>query len=147
MLRRFPYRFQIPLGLALAVMTSALLVSAVAAQISARSARSEIVTTVKQAMVLLAAQARPLLVADDTWRTYALLRNTAALLPGADTFQTRAAILDADGRFVAGSDPARLPTGQRALGQVVDGKALPDAAALRSQVRQRRGDHDKSHPE
>jgi hypothetical protein len=128
MLRRFPYRFQIPLGLALAVMTSALLVSAVAAQISARSARSEIVTTVKQAMVLLAAQARPLLVADDTWRTYALLRNTAALLPGADTFQTRAAILDADGRFVAGSDPARLPTGSH-------------------RKRQRRGDHDKSHPE
>ena len=135
MLYRLPYRFQIPLGLALAVMTSALLVSAVAAQISARSARSEIVTTVKQAMVLLAAQARPLLVADDTWRTYALLRNTAALLPGADAAQTRAAILDADGRFVAGSDPARLPTGQKALGQTVDGKALPEGAALRSQVR------------
>ena len=78
MLHRLPYRVLIPLGLALGVMTSALLVSAVAAHISARSARSGITTTVKQAMVLLAAQARPLLVADDTWRSYALLRNTAA---------------------------------------------------------------------
>jgi len=135
MLHRLAYRFQIPLGLVLAVMTSALLVGAVAAQISARSARSEIVTTVAQAMVLLAAQARPLLVADDTWRTYALLRNTAALLPGADVSQTRAAILDADGRFVAASDPVRLATAQMALGQVKDGKALPDATAIRSRLR------------
>lgn len=135
MLHRLPYRFQIPLGLALAVMTSALLVSAVAAQISARSARSEIITTVKQAMVLLAAQARPLLVADDTWRTYALLRNTAALLPGTEGSQTRAAVLDAEGRFVAGSDPTRLATGRKALGQVIDGKALPNAATLRSPIR------------
>ena len=135
MLRRFPYRFQIPLGLALAVVTSALLVSAVAAQISARSARSEIVATVKQAMVLLAAQARPLLVADDTWRTFALLRNTAALLPGADAAQTRAAILDADGRFFAGSDPARLATGQQALGQSINGKTLPSPIGVRAHTR------------
>lgn len=132
MLRRLPYRIQIPLGLALAVMTSALLVSAVAAQISARSARQEIVATLKQAMVLLSAQARPLLVADDTWRTFALLRNTAALLPGSDGGQTRAAILDADGRFFAGSDPSRLATGQQALGQSVNGKALPTADDIRS---------------
>jgi len=125
---------QIPLGLAVAVVLSALLVSAVAAQISARSARLEIVATVKQAMVLLAAQARPLLVADDTWRTYTLLRNTAALLPGADLAQTRAAILDADGRFVAGSDPARLATGQPALGRTINGKKLPAPADVRSQT-------------
>lgn len=135
MLRRFPYRFQIPLGLALAVVTSALLVSAVAAQISARSARSEIVATVKQAMVLLAAQARPLLVADDTWRTFALLRNTAALLPGADAAQTRAAILDADGRFFAGSEPARLATGRQALGQSINGKTLPSPIGVRAHTR------------
>ena len=135
MLLRLPYRFQIPLGLALAVVTSALLVSAVAAQISARSARSEIVATVKQAMVLLAAQARPLLVADDTWRTFALLRNTTALLPGADAAQTRAAILDAEGRFFAGSDPARLATGQPALAQAINGKTLPGAGEIRTQVR------------
>ena len=135
MLLRLPYRFQIPLGLALAVVTSALLVSAVAAQISARSARSEIVATVKQAMVLLAAQARPLLVADDTWRTFALLRNTTALLPGADAAQTRAAILDTEGRFFAGSDPARLGTGQPALAQAVNGKTLPGAGEIRTQVR------------
>ena len=135
MLRRFPYRFQIPLGVALAVVTSALLVSAVAAQISARSARSEIVSTVKQAMVLLAAQARPLLVADDTWRTFALLRNTAALLPGADTAQTRAAILDAEGRFFAGSDPPRLATGQPALARAINGKTLPDPTQIRAQTR------------
>ena len=135
MFHRLSYRMQIPLGLAVAVMLSALLVSAVAAQISARSARLEIVATVKQAMVLLAAQARPLLVADDTWRTYTLLRNTAALLPGADVALTRAAILDADGRFVAGSDPTRLATGQTALGRTINGKKLPAPADVRPQTR------------
>lgn len=73
-------------------------------------------TTVRQAMVLLSAQSRPLLAADDTWRAYTLLRDTAALLPGIDRGQTRAAILDSKGRFLAGSDPSKLVTGAMALG-------------------------------
>jgi signal transduction histidine kinase len=125
MLPRLPYRIQIPLGLALAVTLSVLLVSAVAAQISARSARQEIVSTVERVTALLVAQGRPLLVAEDTWGAYALLRNTAALLPDAGKGHARAAILDADGRFLAGSDPGRLPTGDQALGVAVNGRRLP----------------------
>ena len=135
MLRRLPYRIQIPLGLAMAVVICALLVSAVAAQLSARSARQQIVATVKQAMVLLAAQAKPLLAADDTWRAFALLRDTAALLPGAEGAHTQAAILDPEGRFFAASDPSRLATGQQALGLAVNGRVLPKPADVRTQTR------------
>ena len=125
MLPRLPYRIQIPLVLALAVTLSVLLVSVVAARISARTARQEIVTTVGRVTALLVAQGRPLLVAEDTWRAFALLRNTAALLPDAAKGYARAAILDADGRFLAGSDPQRLPTGEQALGVAVNGRLLP----------------------
>nr|ADO32941.1 periplasmic sensor signal transduction histidine kinase [Acidovorax sp. GW2] len=136
MFRRLPYRFQVPLGLVLAVLISALLVSAVAAQISARSARQEVLTTVRQAMVLLRAQARPLLAADDTWRAYTLLRDTAALLPGIERGQTRAAILDATGRFLAGSDPSRLVTGVMALGESPHAKLALAANDIRDRVEQ-----------
>lgn len=136
MFRRLPYRFQVPLGLVLAVLVSALLVSAVAAQISARSARQEVLTTVRQAMVLLRAQARPLLAADDTWRAYTLLRDTAALLPGIERGQTRAAILDATGRFLAGSDPSRLVTGVMALGESPHAKLALAANDIRDRVEQ-----------
>lgn len=127
MLPRLPYRIQIPLGLALAVTLSVLLVSVVAARISARTAQQEIVTTVQRVVDVLAAQGRPLLVADDTWRAYALLRNTAALLPDADKSYSRAAIVDAEGRFLAGSDPQRFATGEQALGVAVSGRLLPVA--------------------
>ncbi len=125
MLPRLPYRIQIPLGLSLAVTLSVLLVSVVAAHISARTARQEIVTTVQRVMDVLAAQGRPLLVADDTWLAYALLRNTAALLPDVGKGYSRAAIVDADGRFLAGSDPHRFSTGEQALGVSVSGRLLP----------------------
>ncbi len=134
MLGRLPYRFQIPFGLVLAVVVSALLVSAVAAQISARSVRQEILSTVRQSMVLLSAQARPLLASEDTWRAFTLLRDTAALLPGADHGQTRGAILDAKGRFLAGSDPARLATGEQALGQRVGTRVTPSAQEIRGHM-------------
>lgn len=125
MLPRLPYRVQIPLGLALAVTLSVLLVSIVAARISARSAHQEIVLTVQRVMDVLAAQGRPLLAADDTWRAYALLRNTAALLPESGQEHSRAAILDAQGRVLAGSNPNRLPTGEQALGVSMRGRLLP----------------------
>lgn len=127
MLPRLPYRIQIPMGLALAVTVSVLLVSIVAARISERTARLEIIVTVQRVMTLLAAQGRPLLAAEDTFRAFALLRNTAALMPDADKGYTRAAILDGEGRFLAGSDPSRLPTGEQALGVLVNARLLPRA--------------------
>jgi len=128
MLPRLPYRIQIPLGLVLAVTLSVLLVSVVAAQISARSARQEIVSTVQRVIVLLVAQGKPLLAQDDTWHAFTLLRNTAALLPQTSKGQSRAALLDAQGRFLAGSDPIRLPTGEQALGVLINGRLLPTAS-------------------
>lgn len=125
MLPRFPYRVQIPLVLALAVTLAVLLVSVVAAQISARNARFQIVDTVQRVVNLLVAQGKPLLAQDDTWRAYTLLRNTATLLPQTAKGQSRAALLDAQGRFLAGSDPRRLPTGDQALGVLINGRLLP----------------------
>ncbi|MGB4117969.1 MAG: HAMP domain-containing sensor histidine kinase [Polaromonas sp.] len=134
MLRRLPYRFQIPLGLALAVTLAALLVSVVTAQLSARSARQDITLTLQRAMALLAVQSKPLLLAEDTWGTFALLRNTAALLPDVDKGSARAAILDVVGHFIAASDPARLPTGQTALGMSLNGQLLLSAKAINQSV-------------
>ncbi len=136
MLERLPYRVQIPLGLSVAVVIAALLVTAVNARISARAARLDTLATVDRAIVLLGAQARPLLAADDTWRVFALLRNTTALLPGAKAGRARAAVLDADGRVFAGSEPARLETGRALLGQTLGGRRLPTAASVgrRSQL-------------
>ena len=127
---RLPWRVQIPLGLAAAVVIAALLVTAVSARIAADQARQGIVATAGRAIVLLAAQARPLLAADDTWRVFTLLRNTAALLPGAAAGQSRAAILDTQGSVVAASVPALLPTGSGVLGRSVRGLPLPAATAL-----------------
>lgn len=130
MLARLPYRLQIPLGLSLAIVLAALLVTAVTAQHSARSARQEINATVDRAASLLGSQALPLLAADDTWRIFTLMRSTAALLPGAGQGFARAAVLDADGRVVAASEPTRLETGQRVLGDSVRGSRLPVPTAL-----------------
>lgn len=125
MLARLPYRVQIPLGLSVAVVIAALLVTVVAARISARAARQETLATVDRTVVLLGAQSRPLLAAEDTWRVFALLRNTAALLPGAEAGYARAAVLDADGRVFAASEPTRLETGRPLLGESVGDRTLP----------------------
>lgn len=129
-LERLPYRIQIPLGLALAVVIAALLVTTVAARISARSAREATLGTVDRAVALLAGQSRPLLAADDTWLVFALLRNTAGLLPGAAAGQARAAVLDAAGSVVAASEPQRLETGTALLGGLVQGQRVPAPPAL-----------------
>ena len=130
MFATLPYRAQIPLGLSVAVVVAALLVTAVTARITARNARQDSLATVDRAVVLLSAQARPLLAADDTWRVFALLRDTAALLPGAAAAHARAAILDTDGRVFAASDPARLDIGRKVLGETVRGQAVPAASRL-----------------
>lgn len=132
MLRRLPYRMQIPLGLVLAVLLSILLVSTVAAQISARVARQQIVMTVQRIAELVSAQGRALLAADDTWRAYTLLRNTAELLPGIDRALSQVAILDNEGRVLAASDPLHLPTGEQAMGARINGTLLPNSGSVGS---------------
>lgn len=81
MLRRLPYRVQVPFGLSVAVLVTALLVTGVSARISTTNARAQTLATLERAVVLLVAQAKPLLAAEDTWRMFALLRDTAALVP------------------------------------------------------------------
>lgn len=133
MLSRLPYRVQIPLGLSLAVVLAALLVTAVAAQIFARTARTDTLATVDRAAQLLSAQSLPLLAADDIWRVFALLRNTAAFLPGASTGQARAAVLDSEGRVFASSEPQLLKTASALMGQ--PGLALPSPATVSKRLR------------
>jgi signal transduction histidine kinase len=134
-LSRLPYRVQIPLGLSLAVVLAALLVTAVAAQIFARTARTDTLATVDRAAQLLSAQSLPLLAADDIWRVFALLRNTAAFLPGASTGQARAAVLDSEGRVFASSEPQLLKTASALMGQPVNGMSLPSPATVTKRLR------------
>ena len=135
MLRRLPYRVQIPLGLSLAVVIAALLVTGIAAQISARTARQDILATLDRAVVLLIAHARPMLAADDTWRVFALLRDTAALIPGTQAGHARVAVLDPGGRVFAASDPVQLDTGKPMLGETLQGQRLPSARGITAQQR------------
>lgn len=135
MFARLPYRVQIPLGLSLAVLIATFLVTAVSARSSARDARLGTLNTLDRAAVLLTAQARPLLVADDTWRVFTLLRDTAALLPGTSKGHARLAVLDARGRVIAASDPAQLETGLPLLGGAWHGQSLPVATALETTQR------------
>lgn len=111
MVRRLPYRLQVPLGLVLAVLITATLVAFVSAQVGVHSARAATLATVNRAVVLLVAQARPLVATDDTWRVYALLRDTVALLPGVDAGYARLAVMDSHRRVMASSHPDRLETG------------------------------------
>ncbi len=134
MLIRLPYRVQIPLGLSLAVLITTLLVTAMSANLSAKAARQDTLARVNRAAVLLSAQAKPLLVADDVWRVFALLRNTAALLPGADIGQARAAVLDSEGKVFAASKPKVNPISQSVLGQLQHGINLPAVAMLKARV-------------
>lgn len=117
MLRRLPYRVQIPLGLSLAVLLAAVLVTAITARAQAQNARRETLALLDRAVVLVIAQVRPLLAADDTWRVFSLLRDTAQLVPGGDTNLARLAILSPDGAVFAASDPVQLATGRQMLGE------------------------------
>ena len=135
MLARLPYRLQIPLGLSLAVVLAALLVTGVTAQHSAGAARVAIGATADRAASLLGAQALPLLAADDTWRVFTLLRSTGALLPGAESGHARAAVLDSEGRVFAASDPQSLAIGRPLLGQTLRDIAMPAASAIGQRIR------------
>ena len=120
MLRRLPYRVQIPLGLSLAVLLAAVLVTAITARVQAQNARRDTLSLLDRAVVLVIAQVRPMLAADDTWRVFSLLRDTAQLIPGADADQARLAILTPDGAVFAASDPVKLETGGQVLGKPFD---------------------------
>lgn len=135
MLRRLPYRVQIPFGLSIAVFVTALLVTAVSARLSASSARLETLATLDRALILLVSQARPLLAADDTWRTFALLCDTAALIPGASTGHARLAVVDADGKVFAASDPVQLDTGRPMLGHTWRGQSLMNTQDIKERQR------------
>ena len=111
MLRRLPYRVQVPLGLSVAVLVTALLVTGVSARISTTNARAQTLATLERAVVLLVAQAKPLLAAEDTWRMFALLRDTAALVPGTLAGHARLAVLDTKGDVFAASDPTWAAAG------------------------------------
>ena len=136
LLLRMPFRFQVPLGLVVAVLLGALLVTAVSARWQAAAARTEILETVNRALLLVAAQAKPMVVADDTWRVYALLKNTVAFVPGAHQGLARLAVLDAEGRVFASSEPRRLPT----YGQVLP--SSPSAERPAAQALQSRWVHE-----
>ncbi|MCU0932768.1 MAG: sensor histidine kinase, partial [Serpentinimonas sp.] len=127
MLRRLPYRVQIPLGLSLAVLLAAVLVTAITARVQAQNARRDTLALLDRAVVLVIAQVRPLLAADDTWRVFSLLRDTVQLVPGADANLARLAILSPDGAVFAASDPVQLETGRPVLGQRWREKALASA--------------------
>ena len=117
MLRRLPYRVQIPLGLSLAVLLAAVLVTAITARVQAQNARRDTLALLDRAVVLVIAQVRPLLAADDTWRVFSLLRDTVQLVPGGDANLARLAILSPDGAVFAASDPVQLETGRQVLGE------------------------------
>lgn len=142
MLRRLPYRVQIPLGLSLAVLLAAVLVTAITARVQAQNARRDTLALLDRAVVLVIAQVRPLLAADDTWRVFALLRDTAQLVPGADANLARLAILSSDGAVFAASDPVQLETGRQVLGQRWREKAL--ASAVNTEHRELLGLDDGS---
>lgn len=127
---RLPYRVQIPLGLTLAVLLTAALVTGVAARAQARQARAETLDRIERSSLLLGAQARPLLAADDTWRVFALLRSIVELLPGIRDGHARAAVLDEEGRVFASSTPERLGTASPLLG----GGGLPEAQAIKGRT-------------
>jgi len=140
MLRRLPYRIQVPFGLSVAVLVTALLVTGVSARISTTNARAQTLATLERAVVLLVAQARPLLAGEDTWRMFAFLRDTAALVPGTLAGHARLAVLDTRGDVFAASDPTRLATGQALLGQPWHGHPLPPAAQSTRPLRLNLGD-------
>jgi signal transduction histidine kinase len=140
MLRRLTYRIQVPFGLSVAVLVTALLVTGVSARISTTNARAQTLATLERAVVLLVAQARPLLAGEDTWRMFAFLRDTAALVPGTLAGHARLAVLDTRGDVFAASDPTRLATGQALLGQPWHGHPLPPAAQSTRPLRLNLGD-------
>jgi two-component system, NtrC family, sensor kinase len=131
---RFTYRIQIPLGLSLAVLIATLLTTALTANISVKVGREDTLARVDRAVALLSAQAKPLIAADDVWRVFALLRNTTALLPGANSGLARAAILDSDGRVFASSNPKVHEISQPILGHKLHGIELPKAELLKNRV-------------
>lgn len=134
-LGRLPYRVQIPLGLSVAILLAATLVTIIAARSQAQSTREHTLSVLDKAVTLVIAQVRPHLAGDDTWRVFALLRDTAQLVPGGTASHARLAILNSRGQVFAASDPSQLETGQPLLGTEWRGARLASPAQLESRTR------------
>ena len=126
----------------MAVVLTALLVTAVTARHSSQLAREQIMTTVDAVGSLIRAQSPPLIAADDVWGAYTMMRATASLLPGSELKQSRAAVLDSHGRVIAASDPTKLNTASLLLGNGSQEALLPTASELSDPFRLTDSDGD-----
>ncbi len=130
MLVRLPYRLQIPLGLTLAILITAALITVLLARVMVQTARQETRERIDRAALLISAQSKTLLAAEDVWRVFTLLRSTTALLPGSDAELTHAAVLDRDGYVFAASNPQGHAIGQKILGTRQYEIDLPEALSI-----------------
>lgn len=108
-LTRLPFRVQVPIGLALAVLLTSVLMSAAFTATSARREQDLIVETVQRARSLLARQAQPMVLTDDVWGLYELLRETAQLIGRGHAESVRMAVLDQQAMVLASNVPRRWP--------------------------------------
>ncbi len=142
MIVRLPFRLQIPLGLTLAVLLTALTMGAAFTLASVQRERMLFMESITRAQELLTNQVRSLILSDDVWALYKLLRETSAMLRSSREGKVRLAVLDADFHVLASSDPealkvhARLlpwPQGEtvRASSQEKWWASLPDGQSLR----------------
>ena len=134
MLNRLPYRLQIPLGLSLAVLISAMLVTALLAKVILNTAERETIERINRASSLLVSQSRSLIAAEDIWRTFTLLRNTNALLPGADDDLAHAVVLDSAGYVFASSNPTGHTIGQKILGTMQYNMNVPETYQVNRRI-------------
>ncbi|MFN3612497.1 sensor histidine kinase [Tepidimonas sp.] len=114
----------------MAVLLTAWLTVLLAAPLTASSARDETMARLERAAALIDAQSMPLLATEDVYRTFRLLGDTVALLPGGSSGHARAAVLDANGHVFAASDPRVQPIGLHMLGAGSDGLGLSGAIDL-----------------
>lgn len=134
MFTRLPYRLQIPVGLSLAVLITAILMTAVLAKVMALTAEQETSERINRASVLVVSQARSLIAAEDVWRTFTLLRSTTALLPGADDGLSHVSALDKDGYVFASSNPTVHSIGQKILGNENYRVIVPQPNEVQSRI-------------
>ncbi len=134
MLNRLPYRLQIPLGLSLAVLISAMLVTVLLAKVILNTAERETIERINRASSLIVSQSRSLIAAEDIWRTFTLLRNTNALLPGADDDLAHAVVLDSAGYVFASSNPAGHTIGQKILGTMQYSMNVPESYQVNRRI-------------
>lgn len=134
MLNRLPYRLQIPLVLSVAVLITAMLVTALLAKVILNTAERETIERINRASLLIVSQSRSLITAEDIWRTFTLLRNTNALLPGADDDLAHAVVLDSAGYVFAPSNPTGHTIGQKILGTMQNSMNVPETYKVNRRI-------------